>query len=252
MSPSDLYFGFRSPPAPRARRLPPHHANPYLARGFGRKSKREERTSRSVQVRRPARVGAASIAPAHACARLAAALRKILIQKVKSTSAASPARPYGGKHPYGLRAGRHLLRHRRYLWSREVELALGEFLRGSPGLRQRIVIQSKCGIAEGGSIDNSREHITTAVEGSLVRVGTDRLDILLLHWADSLVEPQEVAKAFDELHRAGKVRYFAVSNHSACQIELWENGVLRPPNHAAQADRSEPDTRRRAAVRRIR
>ena len=108
------------------------------------------------------------------------------------------------------------------------ELALGEFLRGSPGLRQRIVIQSKCGIAAGGSIDNSREHITTAVEGSLERLGTDRLDILLLHWPDSLVEPQEVAKAFDELHRAGRVRYFGVSNHSACQIELLQKHVRQP------------------------
>ena len=108
------------------------------------------------------------------------------------------------------------------------ELALGEFLRGSPGLRQRIVIQSKCGIAAGGSIDNSREHITTAVEGSLERLGTDRLDILLLHWPDSLVEPQEVAKAFDELHRTGRVRYFGVSNHSACQIELLQKHVRQP------------------------
>ena len=108
------------------------------------------------------------------------------------------------------------------------ELALGEFLKGSPGIRHRIVIQSKCGIAEGGSIDNSRGHITTAVEGSLERLGTDRLDILLLHWPDSLVEPQEVAKAFDELHRAGKVRYFGVSNHSACQIELLQKHVRQP------------------------
>jgi predicted oxidoreductase len=108
------------------------------------------------------------------------------------------------------------------------ELALGEFLKSSPGLRHRIVIQSKCGIAEGGSIDNSRAHITASVEGSLQRLGTDRLDILLLHWPDSLVEPQEVAKAFDELHRAGKVRYFGVSNHSARQIELLQKHIRQP------------------------
>jgi len=108
------------------------------------------------------------------------------------------------------------------------ELALGEFLKSSPGLRHRVVIQSKCGIAEGGSIDNSREHITASVEGSLQRLATDRLDILLLHWPDSLVEPQEVAKAFDELHRAGKVRYFGVSNHSACQIELLQKHLRQP------------------------
>jgi predicted oxidoreductase len=108
------------------------------------------------------------------------------------------------------------------------ELALGEFLKRSPGLRHRVVIQSKCGITEGGGIDNSREHITSSVEGSLGRLGSDRLDILLLHWPDSLVEPQEVAKAFDELHHAGKVRYFGVSNHSASQIELLRRHVRQP------------------------
>jgi len=108
------------------------------------------------------------------------------------------------------------------------ELALGEVLKGSPGLRHHLVIQSKCGIGEAGSIDNSREHIASAVEGSLGRLGTDRLDILLVHWPDNLVEPEEVAKAFDDLHRAGKVRYFGVSNHSRWQIELLQKHVRQP------------------------
>jgi predicted oxidoreductase len=107
----------------------------------------------------------------------------------------------------------------------KAETALGEVLKGSPGLRQKIVIQSKCGIVEGGGIDNSRAHILDAVDGSLKRLGTDHLDILLIHWPDSLVEPEEVAQAFDELHRAGKVRYFGVSNHSPWQIELLQKSV---------------------------
>ena len=108
------------------------------------------------------------------------------------------------------------------------EEALGQVLKGSPGLRRRLVIQSKCAIVEGGAIDASRAHITGSVDGSLKRLGTDHLDVLLLHWPDNLVEPQEVARAFDELHGAGKVRYFGVSNYSPYQIELLRNQVRQP------------------------
>jgi len=112
----------------------------------------------------------------------------------------------------------------------KAEQALGEVLKQSPGLRNKIVLQTKCGdrFAEGGSIDNSREHILSSVDGSLKRLGTDHLDILLLHWPDSLVEPEEVAKAFDELHKKGKVRYFGVSNHNPYQIELLRRLVRQP------------------------
>ena len=108
------------------------------------------------------------------------------------------------------------------------ELALGQVLKASPGSRRRLVIQSKCSIREGGVIDSSREHIKDAVEGSLKRLGTDYLDILLLHWPDSLIEPEEVGRAFDELHAAGKVRYFGVSNYSPYQIELLRKHVRQP------------------------
>jgi predicted oxidoreductase len=107
------------------------------------------------------------------------------------------------------------------------ELALGQFLKAS-GLRRKLVIQSKCSIREGGVIDSSREHITSAVDGSLKRLGTDYLDILLLHWPDSLIEPEEVGRAFDELHGAGKVRYFGVSNYSPYQLEFLRKHVRQP------------------------
>jgi predicted oxidoreductase len=109
------------------------------------------------------------------------------------------------------------------------EAALGEVLKESPGLRQQIVIQSKCGdrFKEGMTIDNSREHIFGSVEGSLRRLRTDHLDILLLHWPDSLVEPEEVARAFDDLKRSGKVRYFGVSNHSPEQYELLQKHLTQ-------------------------
>jgi len=108
------------------------------------------------------------------------------------------------------------------------ELALGQLLRDIPGARRQLVIQSKCSIREGGVIDSSGEHITSAVEGSLKRLGTDYLDILLLHWPDSLMEPEEVGRAFDELQRAGKVRYFGVSNYSPNQIELLRKHLRQP------------------------
>jgi predicted oxidoreductase len=105
-----------------------------------------------------------------------------------------------------------------------------------PGLRPRIVIQTKCGIrfpddpAPGapGRYDFSREHILRSVEGSLRRLKTDYVDILLLHRPDALVEPEEVAEAFDVLCHTGKVRFFGVSNHSAAQIELLRRWVRQP------------------------
>lgn len=119
------------------------------------------------------------------------------------------------------------------------ETAFGHVLRQSPGLRQKIVIQSKCGmhislpLMEPPSDDPHRvnfecEHIVNSVEGSLRRLDTDYLDILLLHRPDALVEPEEVARAFDELHGSGKVRYFGVSNHTAPQIELLKRYVRQP------------------------
>lgn len=85
--------------------------------------------------------------------------------------------------------------------------------------RERLILQSKCGI-RGGYYDFSREHILASVEGILQRLRTDYLDILLLHRPDALMEPDEVAAAFEELHAAGKVRWFGVSNHNPAQMEL--------------------------------
>ncbi len=102
-----------------------------------------------------------------------------------------------------------------------------------PGLRDKIILQSKCGIRRRGDpdptaptrYDFSYDHIVRSVEGSLRRLKTDYLDILLLHRPDVLMEPAEVARAFDALHAAGKVRYFGVSNHTAAQIQLLASCV---------------------------
>jgi predicted oxidoreductase len=99
----------------------------------------------------------------------------------------------------------------------------------SPSQRDEFTIQSKAGIVgEGPYFDFSYEHIIESVEGSLAALRTDRLDILLLHRPDALVEPEEVARAFDELEASGKVRAFGVSNHTPRQIDLLRRYVRQP------------------------
>lgn len=90
--------------------------------------------------------------------------------------------------------------------------------------REDIILQSKCGIRK-NMYDFSKEHILNSVEGSLRRLGTDYLDVLVLHRPDALIEPEEVAEAFDLLESSGKVRYFGVSNHRPMQIELLKQYV---------------------------
>jgi len=89
----------------------------------------------------------------------------------------------------------------------------------NPTIREKFIFQSKCGIRD-GYFDFSKEHILDSVEGSLKRLKTDYLDVMLLHRPDTLMEPEEVAEAFSILHSSGKVRYFGVSNQNAMQIEL--------------------------------
>ena len=93
--------------------------------------------------------------------------------------------------------------------------------------RAAITIQSKVGIRK-GFFDFSRDHILKTVDGSLAALKTDYLDILLLHRPDTLVEPDDVAEAFDSLHAAGKVRHFGVSNQTPGQIEVLKTAVRQP------------------------
>lgn len=95
--------------------------------------------------------------------------------------------------------------------------------------REEIVLQTKCGIVPSQQMfDFSYAHIMTQVEGSLSALQTDYIDVLLLHRPDALVEPDEVARAFDELEAAGKVRAFGVSNHTPRQIDLLRTAVTQP------------------------
>jgi predicted oxidoreductase len=109
------------------------------------------------------------------------------------------------------------------------ERRFAEALALSPSDRAQITLQTKCGIVKDGPyFDFSYEHILASVDGSLRALDTDYLDILLLHRPDALVEPDEVARAFDELAASGKVRAFGVSNHTPRQIDLLRRSVRQP------------------------
>lgn len=94
-------------------------------------------------------------------------------------------------------------------------------------LREKLILQSKCGIRQ-GMFDSSKEHIITSVDAILKRLKTDYLDVLLIHRPDALVEPEEVATTFDRLAEVGKVKHFGVSNHNSLHIQLLQKYVKQP------------------------
>lgn len=100
----------------------------------------------------------------------------------------------------------------------KAEAVFGECL--PEGLREKILIQTKCAIRPGCCYDFSYEYIMKSVEGSLKRLKTDYVDFLLLHRPDTLMEEEEVARAFEELEKSGKVRCFGVSNQNSMQLAL--------------------------------
>ena len=95
-------------------------------------------------------------------------------------------------------------------------------------IREKIILQSKCGIVPGEMFDFSKEHILKSVDGILKRLNTDYLDVLLLHRPDALVEPEEVAAAFDTLQSNGKVRNFGVSNQDPNLMLLLKKYLKQP------------------------
>lgn len=107
------------------------------------------------------------------------------------------------------------------------ETRFGEAISFTPSEREQVVIQSKVGIRD-GFWDFSRAHILESVAESLTALNTDYLDILLLHRPDTLMEPEEIAAAFDELHAAGTVRHFGVSNQTPGQVELLKRSLTVP------------------------
>jgi len=104
------------------------------------------------------------------------------------------------------------------------EEVFAEALSMNPAVRKTIFIQTKCGIRK-GYFDFSKDHILNSVDESLKRLKTDYVDTFLLHRPDTLIEPEEVAEAFNALESAGKVRHFGISNHNPRQIELLQKFV---------------------------
>lgn len=107
------------------------------------------------------------------------------------------------------------------------ERRFGDYLSRHPSVRDKMIVQTKVGVRS-RQYDLSKEYILSAVDASLERLGVDYIDTLLLHHPDTLVEPEEVAEAFQRLHQSGKVRCFGVSNYNACQIELLKTAVRQP------------------------
>jgi predicted oxidoreductase len=107
------------------------------------------------------------------------------------------------------------------------ERRFGDAVQFSSSEREQVYIQSKAGIAK-GYFDFSKEHILESVDESLKALRTSYLDVLLLHRPDTLMEPEEVAGAFDALHSAGKVRNFGVSNQTPGQTELLRRALGQP------------------------
>ncbi|MDE2145683.1 MAG: aldo/keto reductase [Burkholderiales bacterium] len=110
-----------------------------------------------------------------------------------------------------------------------VEAAFGAALAAAPGLRERLQIVTKCGIKLVSparpahalkSYDSSRAHVTASVEASLRALRTDRIDLLLIHRPDLLMDPDELAETFEQLRAAGKVRAFGVSNHAPHELAM--------------------------------
>ncbi len=114
------------------------------------------------------------------------------------------------------------------------ETEFGEVLKSHPELREQMEIVTKCGILRVcdnkpqhyiKAYDSSKEHILQSAEDSLRQLGTDYIDVLLLHRPDFLMNPDEIGEAFELLYRSGKVRSFGVSNFTKSQIEMLSESV---------------------------
>jgi predicted oxidoreductase len=113
------------------------------------------------------------------------------------------------------------------------ETVFGQVLRNRPDLRDQIILQSKCGIRFQDELnpqrfDFSKGHILSSVDGILSRLGVEHIDILLLHRPDPLMEPEEIAEAFNQLRSAGKVRHFGVSNMTSAQMRFIQHSLPEP------------------------
>lgn len=115
------------------------------------------------------------------------------------------------------------------------ERIFSEAVHMTPSVREKMIIQTKCGFTElppgegkPKKIDNTKEYILKEADDSLKRLNTDYLDVYLLHAPDALMEPEEIAEAFDKLYESGKVRHFGVSNFNTNTMQLLQKYVKQP------------------------
>lgn len=132
-----------------------------------------------------------------------------------------------------LEAGITLFDHADIYTHGNAEETFSHLFKQNPSLRAQMVLQTKCSIRFAdeqhvGRYDQSKSYILAAVDASLKRLGTEYIDILLLHRPDALMAPDEVASAFDTLIQAGKVRHFGVSNMHQGQIKLLKKSLNQP------------------------
>ena len=109
----------------------------------------------------------------------------------------------------------------------ESERLFGQVLQSNPGLREKIVLQTKCGIKK-GLYDLSGKYIVQSVEDSLKRLQVEYIDLYLLHRPDALMEPEEIAAALEKLYSHGKIRGVGVSNQTPGQMEILRDDLSMP------------------------
>lgn len=108
---------------------------------------------------------------------------------------------------------------------------VGQAIASVPGLRDKLIIQTKVGSwsANGKAVqDLSKKHVLESVDGSLQRLCTDHIDVLMCHRPDPLMDPEELADAFDAVYKAGKVRYFGISSFHPTRIEVLKKYMKQP------------------------
>lgn len=110
----------------------------------------------------------------------------------------------------------------------DAEALLGKALASEPGLREKLVIATKGGIMPPLPYDSSAEYLTSAIDASLKRLGTDSVELWQIHRPDILTHPSEIAKAVEAAHKAGKIRSFGVSNFTTSQIATLQQFVSLP------------------------
>lgn len=132
-----------------------------------------------------------------------------------------------------LEAGITLFDHADIYTHGNAEETFSYLFKQNPALRSQMLLQTKCSIRFAdeqhvGRYDQSQSYILSAVDASLKRLGTEYIDILLLHRPDALMVPEEVALAFEQLVKSGKVRQFGVSNMHSGQIKLLSRALNVP------------------------